>query len=169
MPEEPGPPLPAETLCVRLRFTPSLREVLIDIVGRVHAAQAAAPEAHLAPRGNPAESPDPDLQAAWAEGLREREEYDTRGLLALVMNPQFGLADIPLPPAAAEAVARASVRVRLYVRETLLRDLNADEVDGELDVFRLPPAEQQGYACFRLLAHLEEDLILQLDPGAAKA
>jgi len=167
MPEEPSPS--AETLCVRLRFTPSLRAVLIDIVGRVHAAQAATPPEHAAPKGKPEELPDPELQAAWAEGLREREEYDTRGLLGLVLNPQFGLADVRVAPAAAEAIARASVRVRLHLRETLLRDLNSTQVDGDLDVFRLPPAEQQGYACFRLLAHLEEDMILQLDSGLAKS
>lgn len=154
---------------MRLRFTPSLRAVLIDIIGRVHAAQAAAPDEHTLPKGHPAELPDPELQAAWAEGLREREEYDTRGLLAIVMSPQFGQADILLAPSAAEALARASVRVRLHLRETLLQDLNSTEVDGDLDIFQLPPAAQQGYACFRLLAHLEEDLILQLDSGLAKS
>jgi len=169
MPEEPGPLKPKVTPCVRLRFSPLLREVLVDIVERVHAAELAASDKQSALPQVPGELPDPDLQTAWAEGLREREEYDTRALLALVTNPQFGKADMLATPSAAEALARASVRVRLYLRETILRDLNSAEVDGDFDVFRLPPAEQQGYACFRLLAHLEEDLILQLDPGAAKA
>jgi len=169
MPEEPPPNFARDALVVRLRFTPELRELLVAIVGRVHVAHAAAPEEMKPPAPNPAELPDPELQAAWAEGLREREDYDTRALLSLMMNPNFGLADLPLTPGSAEAVARASVRVRLHLRETLLRDLNSEETEGGLDVYRLPPAAQQGYACFRLLAHLEEDLILQLDPGLAQS
>jgi hypothetical protein len=161
MPEESAPPAaPA----VRLRFSPQLRELLAAMIGRVHAS-AAAPDEPPPAAPNPANVPDPELDAAWAEGLREREEHDTRALLSLVMNPNFGVTHLPLTPSTAEAIARASVRVRLHLRETLLRDLNSLEVDGEVDVFRLAPPEQQGYACFRLLAHLEEDLIVQLDPG----
>jgi hypothetical protein len=168
MPEESAPSAPGRPLA-RLRFSLPLRELLVAMVGRVHTAAAEATDEPPPSGPNPAHSPDPDLDAAWAEGLREREEYDNHALLALVMNPKFGLADLPLTPAAAEAIARASVRVRLHLRETLLRDLNAVEVDGDVDVFRLPAVEQQGYACFRLLAHLEEDLIHQLDPGIAKS
>ncbi len=63
---------------------------------------------------------------------------------------------------------RASVRVRLHLRETLLRDFKTiEESEGHLDIYRLPPAEQQGYACFRMLGYLEEDLLYQLDPGLA--
>jgi hypothetical protein len=154
---------------VRLRFSPSLREALADIVGRVHSARATGPDEQSAPAPIPDELPDPELQAAWAEGLREREEYDTRALLDLMMNPQFGLADLAVTPATAEALARASAHARLYLRETLLRDLNSTQVDGDLDIFHLSPIEQQGYACFRLLAYFETDLILQLDSGAAKS
>lgn len=154
---------------VRLRFSPELRELLVAIVGRVHAARAAAPEELKPPALNHAVIPDPELSAAWAEGLRERENYDTDAFLGLVVNPQFGGADLPVTSSAAEAIARGSVRIRLYLRETLLRDLDTEEIDGDVDIYRLPPAEQQGYACFRLLAHLEEDLILQLDPGLAKS
>jgi hypothetical protein len=167
MPEETAPSA-AGRPTTRLRFSPQLRELLAAMIGRVDAAAIAAPNEAQRPGIKPADLPDPDLDAAWAEGLREREEYDTRALLGLVMNSNFGAADLPLTPAAAEAIARASVRVRLHLRETLLRDLNSLEVDGDLDVFRLPPPEQQGYACFRLLAHLEEDLIVQLDPGLRK-
>ena len=110
------------------------------MIGRVDAAAIAAPNEPQPPGIKPADLPDPDLDAAWAEGLREREEYDTRALLGLVMNSNFGVADLPLTPAAAEAIARASVRVRLHLRETLLRDLNSLEVDGDLDVFRLAAA-----------------------------
>ncbi len=162
----PFPSRPA--LRVRLRFSPALRELLVTITGRVHAAQAAASESGNLPAPQSTDLPDPEWQAVWSEGLRERENYDTRALLALISNPQFGTADLMLAPPAAEAVARGSVRVRLHLRETLLRDLDTEEIDGDLDVYRLPPAEQQGYACFRLLAHLEEALILQLDPGLAK-
>lgn len=167
MPDQPAPSAAGRPV-VRLRFSPPLRELLVAMVGRVHVAAAAAPEERKPPGRHPADLPDPELDAAWAEGLREREESDTHALLGLVMNPNFGVADLPLTPSAAEAIARASVRVRLHLRETLLRDLNSTEVDGELEVLRLPPVEQQGYACFRLLAHLEEDLILQLDPGLRK-
>jgi hypothetical protein len=162
------PPAPSAAPVVRLRFSPLLRELLAAMVGRVHVAASAASDELKPTAPQPGDLPDPELDAAWAAGLREREEYDTRALLSLVMNPHFGVADLPLTPSAAEAIARASVRVRLHLRETLLRDLNALEVDGDLDVFRLPAVEQQGYACFRLLAHLEEDLILQLDPELRK-
>ena len=164
MPEDPAPSTPGRPI-VRLRFSAPLRELLVAMIGRVHTAATAASDDRKPPGKNPADAPDPELDAAWAEGLREREEYDTHALLSLVMNPNFGVTNLPLTPAAAEAIARASVRVRLHLRETLLRDLNSTEVDGEVEVLRLPPVEQQGYACFRLLAHLEEDLILQLDPG----
>jgi len=168
MPEQPAPSDPGRPVA-RLRFSPPLRELLSAIVTRVHTAAVETPDAPPPPGAHPAQLPDPDLDAAWAEGLREREEFDNHALLALVVNPKFGLADLPLTPPAAEAIARASVRVRLHLRQTLLRDLNSVELDGDLDVFRLPPIEQQGYACFRLLAHLEEDLIHQLDPGLAKS
>jgi hypothetical protein len=162
------PRLPPGKISARLRFTPTLRELLATIVGHVHAAQAAAPDEFPAPTPDPAAPPDPDLQAAWAEGLRERVDHDTKALSDLVTDPRFGLADLPLSPSAAEAVARACTHVRLHLRETLLRDLTAAESEGSVDVFGLRPAEQQGYACFRLLAHLEEDLLLQLDPDLAQ-
>lgn len=169
MPEQSGPVPSPGVLRVRLRFSPLLRGVLLDLIQRVDNARAAAPEEITPPSGLPDEPPDPDLQAAWADSLRERAGFDTDALQALAANPQFGQADLPVAPPAAEALARASVQVRLHLRETLLRDLTTPEAQGEIDVFRLPPAEQQGYACFRLLAHLEEDLIQQLDPGARPA
>lgn len=153
------------SLFARLRFSPQLRELLYMMVQRVHAAHATVPEERSVPAG----PPDPELQVAWAEGLRERDENDTRALMALVINGRFGMADVPLSVSTAEAVARASVRVRLYLRETVLRNLSSEQVNGDLDIYSLPPAEQQGYASFRLLAHLEEDLILQLDPGLQKS
>lgn len=169
MTEQSGPAPAAGKLVVRLRFSPLLREVLLDVVGRALVAHAAVPEGYAAPAAADGEPADPDLQAAWAEGLREREEYDTLALLDLAKNPLFGRSDLPVAPVVAEALARASVRVRLHLRETILRDLNAAETQGEAEVFHLPPAEQQGYACYRLLAHLESDLLIQLEPGLADA
>jgi hypothetical protein len=156
-------------LVVRLRFSPSLREVLMEVVARAYAARAAGPDERAALAPTVGEAPDADLQAAWAEGLREREEYDTLALLDLLKNPHFGQSDLFVASPAAEALARASVRARLHLRETILRDLNAAEAQGDVDVFDLPPAEQQGYACYRLLAYLESDLLIQLEPGLAQA
>jgi hypothetical protein len=59
--------------------------------------------------------------------------------------------------------------VRLHLRETLLRNLHTNEIEGPLDIFRLPAVEQQGYACYRLLAMLEEDLVYQLDPDLLRS
>jgi hypothetical protein len=166
MAEETAPLFPVPALAARLRISPKLRDLLVAMVTRVQVAVAENPHP---PTPNPSDLPDPELQLAWAEGLREREEHDSHTLLGLMMNPHFGLENVPLTPAGAEAIARASVRVRLYLRETALRNMNSADVERGIDIYRLPAAEQQSYICFRLLAELEQDLILQLDPGLANA
>jgi hypothetical protein len=154
------------TILARLRFSPALRGLLASIIQRVHTAPITLP---VAPVTDVSAEPDPDWQAAWGDSLRERTDLDTTALDALVGDVRFGAADLPLTPVAAEAILRASVRVRLHLRDTLLRELKTDEVEGHLDIFRLPAAEQQGYACYRLLAWLEEDLLHQLDPGLLRS
>jgi len=155
---------PPGVLAARIRFSPQVREVLVAIIKRVQTAKATAPEDFAVPQG-PTEVPDTDLHAAWAEGLRERFAQDNQVLFDLINHEQFGRADLPLTPVAAEAVMRACTSVRLYLRETLLRKLTQAEAERGEHIFRLPPAEQQGYACFRLLGYLEEDLLYQIDPG----
>ncbi|HTB63485.1 MAG TPA: hypothetical protein VK737_07840 [Opitutales bacterium] len=169
MSEDNALPFPAPALAARLRISPKLRELLVAVVTRVQVATAAAPDHAAPPTANPADLPDPELDAAWAAGLRECEENDALTLLGLMTDANFGTANVPLTPVGAEAIARASVRVRLCLRETALREMNSADVEGGIDVYRLPPGEQQSYICFRLLAELEEDLILQLDPGLANS
>jgi hypothetical protein len=101
--------------------------------------------------------------------LRTGAAVEAGELAKLLARPDFGVADIFLEPAPAEAVIRGSVQVRLHLHETLLRDLSAGELDGGLEFFSLTPVEQQGYACYRLLIHLEENLLRQIDPGLAGA
>jgi hypothetical protein len=162
MSEDPVPYFARDAIVARLRFSPVLREILAGIVQRIHAAPSTTPSA---PVTDAAAAPDPDWQATWGDSLRERSDLDTTALDALVGDARFGAADLPLTPSAAEAILRASVRVRLHLRETILSDLNTAQIEGQLDPRRLPAAEQHGYACYRLLAWLEEDLLQQLDPG----
>ncbi len=166
MAEDPPPYFAKDTILARLRFSPGLRELLASIVQRVHAAPFTIPPAPVMDASAPH---DPDWQTAWGDSLRERTDLDTTALDALVGDARFGAADLPLTPVAAEAIMRASVRVRLHLRDTILRDLKTDQVEGRLDIFRLPAAEQQGYLCYRLLAWLEEDLLHQLDPGLLRS
>jgi hypothetical protein len=155
-----------KAILARVRFSPALRELLASIVQRIHAAPFTLPDA---PVTNASAPHDPDWQAAWGDSLRERTDLDTTALDALIGDARFGATDLPLTPVAAEAIMRASVRVRLHLRETVLRDLKTDQIEGHLDIFRLPAAEQQAYACYRLLAWLEEDLLHQLDPGLLRS
>jgi hypothetical protein len=156
----PGGPVPVR---LRLRLSPSLRELLTRVIDRVHAAMAAAPGNSVTPKV--AGESDAELDHAWEQGLRESEAGDAAALLHLLQAEGFGLGDLALDAGQAEAVMRSSVHVRLHLRDTLLRDLNTAELEGELDFFRLPLAEQQGFACYRLLLAIEQDLLLQLDPG----
>jgi len=166
MSEDPAPYFSKDCILARLRFSPPLRELLASIIQRVHAAPFTLP---TAPVTDASAEPDPDWQAAWGDSLRERTDLDTTALDALVGDVRFGAADLPLTPVAAEAIMRASVRVRLHLRDTVLRDLKTDQIEGHLDIYRLPAAEQQGYLCYRLLAWLEEDLLHQLDPGLLRS
>jgi hypothetical protein len=166
MSEDPAPYFARDAVLARLRFSPVLRELLVGIIQRIHAAPFRLPDA---PVPDASAEPDPDWQAAWGDSLRERTDLDTTALDALVGDARFGAADLPLTPTAAEGVMRACVRVRLHLRETLLRDLKTEEIEGPLDIFRLPAAEQRGYACYRLLAMLEDDLVHQLDPDLQRS
>jgi hypothetical protein len=142
-----------------------VRELLVRVVQQVNSAHAAAPNFPGPPPPQPGEPADAELQSAWIESLRESDAGDTLALVELFTHANFGAGDIALSPAAAEAVIRACARVRLHLRDTVLRELTADEAEGAADPFGLSPAEQQGYACFRLLAYLEAELLIQLDPG----
>ncbi len=133
------------------------------VIDRVHVAMAAAPGEPSTPAVIGEQ--DTELDHAWEQGLRECETGDAAELLGLLKADGFGLGDLALDAARAEAIMRSSVHVRLHLRDTLLRDLNTAELEGELDFFRLPQAEQQGFACYRLLLAIEQDLLLQLDPG----
>jgi len=166
MSEDPAPYFARDAILVRLRFSPVLRELLAGIVQRVHATPFSLP---AAPVMDASAEPDADWQAAWSDSLRGRANFDTTALDALVGDVRFGAADLPLTPTAAEAIMRACVRVRLHLRETILRDLKTEEIEGPLDIFRLPAAEQRGYACYRLFAMLEEDLVHQLDPDLLRS
>jgi len=166
MSEKSESPFGKDSILARLRFSPALRELLASIVQRVHAKPLGLPDA---PVTDAAAEPDPDWQAAWGDSLRERTDLDTTALDALVGDARFGAADLPLTATAAEAILRGSVRVRLYLRDTVLHSLKTEEIEGHLDVFRLPPAEQQGYACYRILAWLEEDLLHQLNPDLLRS
>ena len=164
MSEDPAPYPARDSVLARLRFSPVLRELLANIVHRVHAAPFTFPNA---PVVDSTADHDHDWHAAWRDSLRERSDLDTTALDALVGDARFGVSNLPLTPAAAESIMRACVRVRLHLRDTILRDLKSEEVDGTLDIFRRTATEQQGYACYRLLAMLEEDLVYQLDPESS--
>jgi hypothetical protein len=157
---------PGGSIRVRLRLSPPVRELLRGLVERVQSA-AEAPGSSV-DRGFAQSLPDPELLAALRASLRASGEQDAEALLAVLKAPGFGTSDLPLELDAAEAVMRESVRVRLHLHETVLRDLSVEELGGGLRFFRLPLSEQQGYACYRLLAHLEEDLLQQLDPRLAE-
>jgi hypothetical protein len=161
LPLQPGGPVR-----VRLRLSASFRDLLRAIVQRVQTAVTATPDPApaLAPGG---QTPDPELLAALNEELKTGGALDAEALATLLARPNFGSADLPLETAAAEAAMRASVQVRLRLHATILRGLSAHDLSGGLEIFRLTPAEQQAYACYRLLAHLEEDLLRQIDPGLA--
>jgi len=166
MSEDLAPSFAGDTVLVRLRFSPVLRELLASIVHRVHAAPFTLPNA---PVVDASAEQDADWHTAWRDSLRERSDLDTTALDALVGDARFGVANLPLTPVAAEAIMRACARVRLHLRDTILRDLRSEEVYGTLDIYRRTVAEQQGYACYRLLAMLEEDLVYQLDPGLLRS
>jgi len=153
-------------LRVRLRLSPQFRGLLIAVVERTHTAMTHSPAVPQGLTGDETK-PDADLLTAWVEGLQEGNAGDTSVLMKLVRHPEFGEKDLPLSADDAEAVARAGVRVRLYLRETVLRDLSSAKLEGGTFFYGLPPAEQQTFACYRLLGHLEEDLLLQLDPSLA--
>jgi len=159
-----GGPSPSGGLRVRARLSPPFRELLRAVVQRVQTAAATPPEPSEAP-GMADKFIDPELLAALTEELREGAAVEAGELAKLLARPDFGAADIFIEPALAEAVIRGSVQVRLHLHETLLRDLSAGELDGGLEFFSLTPVEQQGYACYRLLIHLEENLLRQIDPG----
>jgi hypothetical protein len=158
------PPGADGTVLVRLRLSPPVRALVQGLIERVHAALDVRRQHPLdeVPGAMPV---DEDLLAPWLEGLREGTTHDTRALLALLSRKGFGAEDIPLPAEEAEGVMRACVRVRLHLADTLLRDLKLAEVTGAKQIMRLSLAEQHGYACYRLLVHLEHDLLLQLDPS----
>ena len=160
MSEGGGESPPPGDIRVRARLSPPFRELLRAVVQRVQAAAATLPEPGAADKFI-----DPELLAALTEELRVGAAAEAGELSKLLARPDFGVADIPLEPAEAEAVMRGSVQVRLHLHDTLLRDLSAGELDGGLEFFSLTPVEQQGYACYRLLIHLEENLLRQVDPG----
>ncbi|MGA2052608.1 MAG: hypothetical protein ABSH19_04780 [Opitutales bacterium] len=150
-------------VCVRLRLSAPFRELLRAIVQRVQTAVTEAPDP--APKlGAGNQAADPELLAALSEELQTGGALDARALADLLARPNFGTGDLPLEPATAEAVIRASVQVRLRLHAAILHRLSASDLGGGLEIFRLNPAEQQAYACYRLLAHLEEDLLHQIDP-----
>ncbi len=166
MSESGGGPSPSAGLRVRARLSPPFRELLRAVVQRVQVAAATLPETPVS-SGMEDKFADPELLAALTEELRAGAAEEAGELARLLARPTFGMADIIVEPATAEAVIRGSVQVRLHLHETLLRDLSAEELDGRQEFFRLSPVEQHGYACYRLLIHLEESLLQQLDPGLA--
>jgi hypothetical protein len=145
----------------RLRLTPPFRDLLRSIVEQVQEAVAQNPD----DPGGPSvfELPDRELQAALAHEREEAGATDAAALAKLLARPEFGTKEITLGPEEAEAVMRAMVQVRLRLHETLLQEWSPGELDGEVEVFRLSPGEQQGYACYRILAHLTDDLLGQMD------
>jgi hypothetical protein len=142
-----------EGVRARLRLTPPFRDLLRAVVQRAQGAVAADPK--LAQGLGFVEKTDPELLAALELELREGGAEEAR--------PEFGSAEILLEVEEAEAAIRGSVQVRLRLHETVLQQRSSEELEDARQFFKLSPIEQQGYACYRILAHLEEDLLAQLN------
>lgn len=107
---------------------------------------------------------DPDLAAAWREGLLESLREDCIDLVSLVSADRFGEGVVSIEEDKAESTLRACSAVRLKIQQTFLQDEISDEAleSGQIDFHALQPDTQKVFACYIFLGNLQEMLLAEM-------
>jgi hypothetical protein len=108
---------------------------------------------------------DPDFQSIWVEGLREIQERDCSVLLHILRHRDFGRDAIPFDEETGEALLRSCSAIRLKIQDTILKAVAPEQLEvAQLNVQKLEPEQQRGYACYLFLATLQSLVIRELYP-----
>jgi len=112
---------------------------------------------------------DPDLAAAWREGLLEALREDCAHLLSIIENHDFGQGVIAIDDQQADATLRACSAIRLKIQQTFLQDIPSEALEtGEIDFYALKPDTQKVFACYVFLASWQEMLLAEMYPHIAE-
>lgn len=108
---------------------------------------------------------DAELKSIWMQGLRDGQEKDCAILLHTLRNKNFGRSSVPFDEENGEAMLRSCSAIRLKLQDTVLKDVSMEQLEvGEVEIQKMDPEQQRGYACYLFLATLQSLIIRELEP-----
>ncbi len=114
------------------------------------------------------EDADEDLREAWMQGLLESLQTDLDALNDLFMELGAGGGLLNVSEEQAEKMLRSASALRLRLRESCFKGLSEDALEtGKVDFHQFSPEDQRVYGVYLFLAHLQEQLIAELDQSAS--
>lgn len=112
---------------------------------------------------------DEDLREAWTQGLLESLQNDLDALNDLFMELGAGAGVLEVSDEQSERILRAASALRLRLRESCFRDIPEEALEtGKVDFRKLSPEDQRVYGVYLFLAHLQEQLIAEIDSPSSE-
>ena len=145
---------------LEIQINPFMVDALVEMIETI-----ASNLDSILPGDNSVPESDAELQSIWMQGLRDGQEKDCSILLHTLRNKNFGKSSVSFEEENGEAMLRSCSAIRLKLQDTLLKDVSMEQLEkGEVDVQKMEPEQQRGYACYPFLATLQSIIIRELEP-----
>lgn len=113
---------------------------------------------------------DSEFRDAWNQELLEHQKTDMDVLFGLFNEQFFVDGSIILDPTNAEPVLRASAMLRLRLRETVLGDINDEDLEaGQIHLETLPDNVVRAFMGYLFLATIQELVIKHIEGKSDEA
>ncbi len=145
---------------LNIQINPFMADALVQMIEAISGSlEDTLPASDAVPEN------DPDLRSIWMQGLRDIQDRDCSILLHILRHRDFGRSAVPFDEETGEALLRSCSAIRLKIQETLLKDVVPEQLEmAQINVQRLEPEQQRGYACYLFLATLQSQVIHELYP-----
>lgn len=143
-----------------IQVNPFMTDALVQMIEAISGnLEETLPESEAIPED------DPEFRTIWIEGLREIQDRDCAILLHILRHRDFGRAAVPFDEETGEALLRSCSTIRLKIQDSLLKDVAPEQLEvAQINVQKLDPEQQRGYACYLFLATLQSLVIRELYP-----
>lgn len=109
---------------------------------------------------------DPDLAAAWTDGLSNDLKMDMEELASFVRDPNFGEGPQLLTDSSAEGILRASAAFRSKLQDKFLKKFGEDALtEHSTTKPEMTLLEKQAYLCYIFLGIVQGTLLQVMDPS----
>jgi len=145
---------------IEVKLSVSVVAPLLDVLKSI-AYESPEQESKQAPRDI-----DSDFREVWNEELLAHQKTDMDVLFGLFNENFFIDGSIILDPNNGEPVLRSCAALRLRLRETVLRDIKDEDLEGgQIHLENLPDSIVRAFMGYLFLATIQELIIKHIEQG----